>query len=721
MEIDINDIIVKQLVKWFIKLTKSFFENNGRKKRNVFSDQVTAIPFEIALYILILYILKSNDTIKEFELISKRQTKKKTVKVNQLFKKHSKILKYFGYSRKIGEYNIDAEIIKEAETLLSSFPVISPVIIIFFYDASLSIRFKIKKGTVNYSFDNSHKKNLGIFYTPQKLASSISKNALDDILDKKNNKDFSCKILDPSCGSGIFLYQCFDEILKSPRFSRPKKSSKPDDQFALFSAAVSVTENTLPDKQDVLLNSLFGLDIDTFAVKITKTVLLLRLLQGEKTFCLNNKTVKSLDKNIIVGSYFDEPVKHEENSNKGKDKIRAESLRVQKLLSNKYDIIIGNPPWITLRKNEIGCKKWDYLKGRYKSVSLFKMNTFPIFVEKSIEIMKKGSSIIFITPQRILDTPSYSELRKILIGSKLISYIDYLEGAAFKDVVADSIILHLNHNKNDYFEIFRLDFKNIPGPANKKYFNEIVQPDYKINITSGNNIKPVIEKIDSKSCALKKYFDVHVGMMIKDKKLHFSTLEKGTPVITSKCFSKFSAIEPKFIDLTKSSIFGGTKDPEKQTRAPKVIIRKTGQDIVSTIDFFGNYVEQSCYLLLPKENIDLLFICGLLNSDLVKFYFQNNLISNPLSYPYIQHYDLEKIPLFSVGNGLNNKKITSQIKSCCSKMFSIPEKSTRPPGERKATILFEKLMLKLNSLVFSLYELTDEEIHLIQEFLKSTI
>ena len=68
-----------------------------------------------------------------------------------------------------------------------------------------------------------------------------------------------------------------------------------------------------------------------------------------------------------------------------------------------------------------------------------------------------------IIPNRLLDTPSYKLLREILVKDNLINKIIDLPSGEFKDVVAGNIILILNHEKRNYFDLYRRIFREKDG------------------------------------------------------------------------------------------------------------------------------------------------------------------------------------------------------------------------------------------------------------------
>jgi hypothetical protein len=103
---------------------------------------------------------------------------------------------------------------------------------------------------------------------------------------------------------------------------------------------------------------------------------------------------------------------------------------------------------------------------------------------------------------------------------------------------------------------------------------------------------------------------------------------------------------------------------------------------------------------------------GLINSKLMNYYFRNKLITNPESYPYIQHYDLEVLPIKSA-----NEKTTEFISSLVNKMLALHQQLAAAKTPQDNNLLQRQIDAtdkQIDQLVYALYGLTDEEIALVE-------
>lgn len=581
------------------------------------------------------------------------------------------------------------------------------------------------------------KKAGGVYYTPKYIVDYIVKNTVGEIIKGKTPKQIDkIKLIDPACGSGSFLLGAYQELLNYHLdwYSKDTNRKKALKKGQIVQIVKNSFQLTIAEKQRVLLNNIFGVDIDTQAVEVSKLSLLLKLLEGEteeSTGQLFRYTqiglLPDLSNNIKCGNSLIGPDFYKQMSLLNDDEARRinafdwESAFPDIFENGGFDIVIGNPPWVTLIKSEIGELKWNYYRNAFRSIDVFKVNTFPMFVEKSVGIVSSIGKIGLIIPNRLLDTPSYWLLRKELITKTMIEEIVDIPKGSFDKVIAGNILLFLSKNKKNSFIVKRNVFEEKMLPdIEKRAFNLIEKDKYVINLNVKESTLQVTNRIEWNCDRTKDLFYVHVGIMIKDKFNHFLNreIQGSSPIVMGRDFNRFTELSMRYIQLSDVVIFGGTKKPEKHLVKPKLFVRKTGNQIISTIDNYGVFAEQSVYLLIPKKQIDLKYICGVINSSLINFYFRNKLITNPESYPYIQHYDLEKIPIRTINfSNPSEKAMHDKLVGMVEKMLELQKKfhSVRLESDKEMyRRQIDVLDNQIDALVYELYGLTEEEINIIK-------
>jgi len=157
------------------------------------------------------------------------------------------------------------------------------------------------------------KKAGGVYYTPTYIVDYIVKQTVGRLVEGKTPRQIAkLRILDPACGSGSFLLGAYQYLLDYHRHwyeandpQRHARGKKP----ALYQGPHGGWRLTTAEKKRILLNNLYGVDIDRQAVEVTKLSLLLKVLEGETDETLGQQlalwrepALPDLDNNIKCGN-----------------------------------------------------------------------------------------------------------------------------------------------------------------------------------------------------------------------------------------------------------------------------------------------------------------------------------------------------------------------------------------------------------------------------------
>jgi hypothetical protein len=224
------------------------------------------------------------------------------------------------------------------------------------------------------------KKAGGVYYTPTYIVEYIVRSTVGKLLEGKTPKQAAqLGILDPSCGSGSFLLGAYqyllnwyrdryvDMIVSPARTTAKGVSGKPP----IFQSARGVWRLTTAERKRILLNNIYGVDIDAQAVETTKLSLLLKVLEGESQETLekqlkmfHERALPDLGDNIKCGNSLIGPdfyqgrqlplLGDEERYRINVFDWRAEFPEIFK--AGGFDGVIGNPPYgayLTIRIRNI--------------------------------------------------------------------------------------------------------------------------------------------------------------------------------------------------------------------------------------------------------------------------------------------------------------------------------------------------------------------------------
>ncbi|MFI5253065.1 MAG: Eco57I restriction-modification methylase domain-containing protein [Bacteroidota bacterium] len=323
------------------------------------------------------------------------------------------------------------------------------------------------------------KKAGGVFYTPTYIVEYIVKNTVAGWLKGKTPKQASkLRILDPACGSGSFLIYAYQYLLDWHRdwyveHEQEKAGTRNSPIRKGISGEWRLTTN---ERKRILLNSIFGVDIDSQAVEVTKLSLLLKVLEGETDQTLTNqlrlfheRALPDLGNNIKCGNsligpdfYAGTQLSLLDDEERLKINVFNWFVEFAEIMDGGgFDIVIGNPPWGADFKVE----EKEYLKAKYKDVHIRTPESFNYFIKKMWDCANRDGMIGLIIPSSFLNQHEFWKTRKMLVESELINRICNLGDAVFHKVSAPSSILVFSKIAKDikkiYLDLRKFDRKDL--------------------------------------------------------------------------------------------------------------------------------------------------------------------------------------------------------------------------------------------------------------------
>lgn len=309
------------------------------------------------------------------------------------------------------------------------------------FEQSLNDLEQIKAEIEGIEQDNkkSKRKKDGIFYTPEYITRYIVEQTIGKYLEENPDKLETIKILDPACGSGAFLNQAHSflqqqyKIRTEERINTTRLNNRAKGQEV---TALNLFEhsNIADTNRSILLNNLYGVDLNSESTEITKLALWLKTAQKDQP-------LQNLDKNIKCGnSLIDDP-------NIAGDKAFNWNEEFKDIMANGgFDVIIGNPPYVNISniKEE---EERRYLQQNYTESAIKRFDLYTLFIDLSLSLLKKGGYLSFIIPYPFLSQDYAEVLRKKILEKYSISEIINLQQVkVFDDAEVKNIIIII---KND--------------------------------------------------------------------------------------------------------------------------------------------------------------------------------------------------------------------------------------------------------------------------------
>jgi predicted type IV restriction endonuclease len=650
------------------------------------------------------------------------------------------------------------------------------------------------------------KKAGGVFYTPAYIVDYIVQNTVGKLVEGKTPKEVEkIKILDPACGSGSFLlgaYQflldwhlrwylenepehwakgknppiCFSQEYKNLRTQEPKnagiqetgKKAKGKGQNCGVGDADGLDEQipssqrvrsdgargrtgyklTLGERKKILLNNLFGVDIDSQAVEVTKLSLLLKVLEGQKDLSLfaRERALPDLGQNIKCGNsligpdfyekgqmmMFDEEEKYKINAFDWQAEFKAIFARK----NGGFDAVIGNPPYGGVITKE----QQMYYDLCYK-YSTGSKDLYLLFLEKYYYLLKDSGLLGVIISNTWLQSITYNSIRKYLSNSyKWLKFL-HIPEKIFKAVVDTHVLIFLKEQFNSKekttssFEVDILQEKR-PRYSHTLLQKEIPTDGSSINIVASDKHQKLFRKIESLSVPLAKMCTVYNGVKPFEK-------GKGNPPQTEAIMKEQPFVKEgkcpgvKWSPLLRGSLIhryinlwnedywilygpwlAAPRESEIFSQPFKIMVRQTSDSLIATIIESGFIARNNLHIIISKDKANLSFLLGLINSKLMNYTYS---IMNPErgeALAEVKKRHVELLPIRTVDfTNKQEKGLHDKLVSLVEVMLDLHKKLSVAKTPHDRTMLERQIAAtdgQIDRLVYELYGLTDEEIKLVE-------
>ena len=375
------------------------------------------------------------------------------------------------------------------------FSVISPVILGQVYEQFLGKVIRLTLGhQAKVEYKPEVKKAGGVYYTPQYIVDYIVSHTVGELVKDKTPREVGkLRVLDPACGSGSFLLGAYQflldwhlnwyihnlvpviaeksatspevqALLPDPVPKTGKKKFAGDTSLPIYKSAngnVSRTRSdwklTIVERKRILLNNIFGVDIDTQAVEVTKLSLLLKVLEEEseenvskQLKLFEERALPSLHQNIkcgnsLIGTDIYADVQATLDNPDVVKRINAfDWVREFTEIMHKggFDVVIGNPPYV--RQESIKEHK-GYFQAHYATYH-GTADLYVYFIEKGISLLRKGGLFSYIVANKWMRANYGKPLRSWLKGKCIEEIVDFGDLPVFTTATTYPCVIRL---KND--------------------------------------------------------------------------------------------------------------------------------------------------------------------------------------------------------------------------------------------------------------------------------
>jgi len=567
------------------------------------------------------------------------------------------------------------------------------------YENYLGYIFSQSKKGLTLDKDAKKRKEQGIYYTPSFIVDYIVENALKPVLDNcKTIVDLKkVKVLDPACGSGSFLIKALEVIYKKYiEFGAPKN------EFI---------------KLEILTNNIYGVDLDEQAVEIARLNLLINALDSRiklpslTNIKNGNSLISGTDEELEL--YFGKDFRKEKPFN-----WEEEFPEVFK--QGGFDVIIGNPPYV--RVDNLDVKDKNYWKKTLKS-SQGKYDLYYLFIEKSLMILKEKGKLGFIVPNKFCVAESAKELRNIIFSSSIsANFLSVSKIDIFKDASNYPVILSLT--KGNSIQKIELGFADSEQQIinnnltifELKISDEEYLPDRIIPINAKKeDIDLVIKLIRSKD-KFKKYLKVSEGFRIPQS--YESEHKEEYKIVKQYQFNRYSPIsDGSYISADNlNEIINNNSERFLNSMKEKIIIAEDALQITATLDNENGIPQGGVYFgTLLEDTISIRYLLGLLNSRVLSYVYKVLFSGMHMGGGYLRYRTtfLDYLPV-KLGNSQDNNLLVNCVSKIIQQKNDLENSIENSNEWVSIKDEIEKTDKKIDEEVYKLYDLTSEEIKIIE-------
>jgi len=656
----------------------------------------------------------------------------------------------------------------------------------------------------------------GVYYTPTYIVDYIVKNTVGKLCDGKTPRQInSLRILDPACGSGSFLLGAYQYLLDYHRDWYQKDGSQKHTQ-EIYQGYGGQWNLTTREKKRILLNNIYGVDIDPQAVEVTKLSLLLKVLEGENQDTLERqmklfreRALPDLASNIKCGNsligpdFFSVGPDHDLPSVNQEEIYRINPFDWQKEFSEimkagGFDVVIGNPPYIRIQT----MKEWaptevELYKKYYHSASKGNYDIYVVFVERGLSLLNKTGRLGFILPHKFFNAQYGEALRTLLSkGKHLSEVVHFGDQQVFAGATNYTCLLFLDKAGSKQCHFVKVDDLTdwrINGEATEGKIpaTKITSSEWNFTVGRGADL---FEKLSNMPVKLRDVVNrMYQGAITSADTVYlfkqFNTeKKKGITEVFSKELNDWVRLESRILkpvirsgDITRYSaevtalvlfpyevkeslarLFSSSEmqynyplawdylnhnkklleDREKgkfrgsqwyrfgrtqnlgMWEQPKLMIPYMVTNLAAYLDMSDNYyfinVTTGGYGITSNESSgSLYYLCGLLNSHLLDFYFKQVSTTFHGGYFAANKQYIEQLPIFPIDfSDPADKARHDRMVKLVEQMLSLHKQLAAAKTLDEKTRIqrqIDSTDYQIDQLVYELYDLTEKEIQIVEE------
>jgi len=379
-----------------------------------------------------------------------------------------------------------------------------------------------------------------------------------------------------------------------------------------------------------------------------------------------------------------------------------------------FDVVIGNPPYgIKLDNSTL-----DILKNNFPSgVSGILQDSYISFIVLGIFLGSRKSILSYIIPNtwRLINVAS--EFRNESLNKFGLYKIDTFLNPVFEEAVVDCDIVFYDKNSNANIQL-NINSADKQVKSNQISISTLVAQNI-INSHLTEKEYNLIEKIKLETKPLNKIMAIKNG--VKPYEVGKGNPKQTKTTLSEKPFTKNIKVDETFVPLIGGSDFhkyilkwnkdnyisygawlAAPRDAEIFEKDEKIIVRQTSDKLIATIIGSGYVMRNNTHILLTdNSDYKLKYILALVNSKLFDFIYWTINPEKGEALAEVKAMHLDQLPIKFADN-----KTQSKIEILVDKIL------TNKLEDNSADT--KELENQIDQMVYELYDLTEEEIKIIE-------
>lgn len=595
----------------------------------------------------------------------------------------------------------------------------------------------------------------GVYYTPEYIVSYIVQSTVGKVIEHKTPGQIAeMRFADIACGSGSFLLGVYDVLLRyhTKYFNdHPEKAKNGDCNKKDGSLHLSLRK-----KREILLNNIYGVDIDAQAVEVAQLSLYLKMLEEETTASAHEHQLEfhetllpSLSKNIVCGNsligtdilsskLFIDDQERKLNPMDFEDRF-SEIFR-----RGGFDVIVGNPPYLY----SAGQENKKYFESHFH-LSQYQTDFYVYFIEQAILKLRDKGYLGMIVSDSWLKGKYFTNLREYVLNQTKLQDVTVFDYPPFKGATIENSILVLQKDKPQPNFLVRkfasplelVDLNKLkPGNCLQNGFIDIHYSEANSRLLSHleANTAPLstfcklnrgVHAYRTDGYGKSKYSRGYQTAQDKEEQSYHSVKKINStyfPEIKGKHLHRYQHTwDGTYVSY--GAWLAESRSPEFFMN-PKLAIRKIiGPRLVCTFIAEPTVLDQSVYVAIRESSKppDLLFILGILSSSIGGWYIQKKHGIYDTLYPWFTKEHLANFPIPNVDySDKNNVELHSTMIHFVKQMLDSKSKLQAATSDRDKSYYEGKcssLDRQIDGFVYQFYSLDKDEIRLIEDGLSIEI